>query len=305
MKQYLVGLFLLSTAMGVVAASKPTQGGKATGQTVNQAKGATKPVTAGIQAFSLDTLDKGVISPRYPGVPIQTIFEVLEKRTQLTKGDFESTADFNQRQKTALEATLVGQIRVNDILAFVIPVQKKSFSEPFYYTYDADNGEALLTVSPNEKTFNNIGSPNYSIQSERLRYDSYEVKSDTAPTEKYSASNAYGATVSVTKIDTTDYTFATSGSGGYSLKVPMDAKRAASELPTLKALLLVKLHAPYVAYDFFHTDPTRDKPLEIIGHTKSLVGDLLGVVFYSGKNGEIIAKSPGLKPAEESVAENQ
>jgi len=305
MKRYLVGLLLLGTAVSVVAAPKPTQAGKSTSQPEARAKGTPKPGLAAVQPFSLDVLDKGVIPPQYAGMPIRTIFEALEKRTQLAKGEFESSADFNQRQKTALESALIGQVHVSDILAFVIPVQKKSYSEPFYYTYDADNGEALLTMSANRKTFNNIGSPNYSIQSERLRYDSYEIKSDSAPTEKYAASNAYGATVNVTKFDSTNYTFATFGSGGYSLKVQMDAKRAASELPTLKALLLVKLREPYAAYDYFHADPTRDTPTEIIEHTKSLVGDVLGVVFYSGRSGEIVAKSPGMRPATESVAESR
>lgn len=71
----------------------------------------------------------------------------------------------------------------------------------------------------------------------------------------------------------------------------------------MKALLLVKVREPHVAYDFFYSKPTRDNPTDITKQTKSIVGDMIGVVFYSGKTGEVFAKLPGLNPAKDTGGE--
>jgi hypothetical protein len=63
-------------------------------------------------------------------------------------------------------------------------------------------------------------------------------------------------------------------------------------LPAMKALIVMKLSAPYVVYNFRHKEPTRDSPTDISWKEKFLTGDVLGIVYYSGKTGEIFARLP-------------
>jgi hypothetical protein len=60
----------------------------------------------------------------------------------------------------------------------------------------------------------------------------------------------------------------------------------------MKALVVMKLSAPYVLYNFIHEEPTRDSPTKFTLQEKYLTGDVLGIVYYSGQTGEIFARLP-------------
>ncbi len=297
MNRHLTVLVLLTAAAQALAATTISSVEKPASPHARHAQEGIQNATS-LRPFALVTLDQEVVSPQYAGVSIKAVVEALEEKTGQKKGEFESTAQFNQRRKAALEGSLVGEIRTDDVLAFVFAVQKKSHDVPFYYTYDADTQEAMLTVSADQTTLNKNEVPSYSAGAEPLPYDNYPIASESGPPSKYTIRN-----VDVTKLDSTIYSFATSRSRGFSLKAPMDAKRAESELPTLKALLLVKLRDPYLAYDFEYVEPTRIHPVELTKRTRALVGDILGVVFYSGKSGQIVAKSLSFKATNGTFAE--
>ena len=60
----------------------------------------------------------------------------------------------------------------------------------------------------------------------------------------------------------------------------------------MKVLIVMKLSAPFVVYNFRSKEPKRDSPTEILTQEKFLTGDVLGIVYYSGKTGEIFARLP-------------
>lgn len=307
MKKRLMYLSLLAVAAAdALAAPKLPPKSEAAGKSATQRKEGAKPGPRVYQPFSFDALKSGHIDPKYIGVPLPPLFAAIEKMTQLTKGEFESTTEFEKRRAAALETKLLGNLTLDDILPVVVSVEKQRYDVPLYYAYDADKAQVSLTDGALPKTYNGIGGPGTFSPSEQPSYYTFAVDREFAPKETYTGTNGYGASVTVEKLSGTDYVIATDRSTSLTLPpFAMEATRAASELPSLKALLLVKLRAPYVAYDFFHSEPTRTHPTELTLRTKAVFGDVLGVVYFSGKTGEIIAKTPGMVPATDVVSQAQ
>ncbi len=77
-----------------------------------------------------------------------------------------------------------------------------------------------------------------------------------------------------------------------SVQFNMENARVARVLPTLKALVVMKLVDPYIVYDFIYSKPTRDNRIEVTSREKFLIGNVLGIVFYSGLTGEAFARLP-------------
>jgi hypothetical protein len=283
---------LLSVSASVFAAPKVAQKGKDT----------TKANPTSFEPFSLDTLDADHISPKYTGVPIGLAITAIEKLTRLTKGEFETTADFEVRQKAAIDSSFLGNLKLTSILPFIVDVQKRSYDAPLYYSYNADRAEVTLTDGASKKKYNGIGGAvHFSVFNQPSLY-TFTLSKNLDSKETYSASNAYGATVTVEKLGATEYAVATDSAESLTVaNLPMVSSVAESELPYLKALVLVKLKEPYLIYDFYYAKPTRDNPVELTVRTKSLVGEVLGVIYFSGRTGMIIARSPGLAPAKNNV----
>jgi hypothetical protein len=299
-------LFLSGTVVSALAAPKLPPKGKDLSKAATTGKDVAKSNATSFQPFSLDMLNAGRISPQYTGVPVDAAITAIEKLTQLKKGEFESTTEFQTRQKAAVESNFLGNLKLTDILPFVIDVQKKSYDVPLYYSYNADKAEVSLTDRAEPKKYNGIGGISNFSAFNMPSYYTFKLSKDFDKKETYSASNAYGAIMTVEKLGVTEYGVATDNSTSFSMaNLPMESSRAASELPSLKALILVKPKEPYLIHDFSHIEPTRDSPIELTVRTKSLIGDVMAIVFFSGRTGEIIAKTPGLTLATESVAETR
>ena len=307
MKKRLIYLPLLAVAVAdALAAPKIPAKSEAASKPAAQRKDAAKSGARAYQPFSFDMLKSGRIDPKYAGVPLPALFAAIEKMTQLTKGEFESTTDFEKRRAAALETKVLGNLTLDDIIPVVVAVEKQGYNVPLFYVYDADKAQVSLTDGALSKTYNGIGGPGAYVASGKPSYYTFTVDREFAPKETYTGTNGYGASVTVEKLAGTQYVIATDRSTSLTLApFAMEASRAASELPSLKAVMLLKLRAPYVTYDFFHSEPTRTHPTELTLTTKAVFGDVLGVAYFSGKTGEIIAKSPGMVPATEAVDQVQ
>lgn len=306
MKRRLATLLLLSATLNVFAGPKPAQKRNEVSRTTAQTTEAPNSAPTAFQPFPLDALSSARIDPQYSGVSIAKVVAAIEKLTQLEKGEFETTADFEKRQQAAFDSKYLGKLGLNDLLPLVFDVRKQGYQTPFYYSYNADKAEVSLNDASPMKDYNGIGGPNHSHGWKPDSYYTSILMRDFGPKETYTASNAYGASVTVEKLTATEYGFATDSTTTLTIEhVPMEVSRAANELPSLKALFLVKPRKPYLAYNFYHGEPTRTNPVEMTLRTKSLIVDIVAFVFFSGKTGEIIAKSPGLTPAKETVAERQ
>lgn len=300
MKKALLCCLILTAVSANSFAEQKQRGETGNSGAAGQAKKTKESKPVVYQPFLLESLNSARIDPMFRGVPARLAFLAVEKLTQLTKGEFESTADFEERKKVAGNAKFLGNLTLTDFIPFVAEVEKKSYGEPVIYEYDADKAEVTLSLLGNSMSFNGIGAkagePTYSTQS----YESFQLESEFEPTEKYTGTNAYGASVVVEKLYGTHYGFATDTLSGHtsekslkrSITIAMDAARASRELPSLKAILVTKPRAPYVVYRFDNKKPTRYNPVDWVNFTKFLFGDVVAVVFYSGKTGEVLGRLP-------------
>ncbi len=275
--------------------------------------------------FSMAMIEDDRIDPRYAGLPIADVVDAVEKLSGQKKGEFESTAEFNARKAAALAGKFLGDSTVEDPFAFVIPVTKvPPYLGGLRYEFNADTSELRLFALAKLSSMNGIGAPDYQTSRRSSSgLDQFDLYFKVNSTNTYQASNAYGATVTVEETVSTSLgiaanriPFLTYKRESYyysnptpSMQINMENTKAAKELPTLKALVVMKLADPYIAYDFMHSKPTRDMPTETTSQGKYLTGDVLGVVFYSGLTGEVFARLPDgfgkLGPRTEAKSDGQ
>lgn len=258
--------------------------------------------------FSMAMVESGRIDPRYLGMPVGEIAQRLEKMAFPKKGEFETTADFNARKSSALSTKLSGNAGIEDTLAFVVPVGSGAthLGNGMKFIFNADTSEVRLYALPKPASLNGIGGPDYKAHSTRIvGLDLFELDSNLDSKGTYQGSNAYGATVTVKEfarkivgLASPLIPFLTFRRSYNYLVVPpaarfnLDAARAERELSNLKALILFKLEAPYLVYDFNYVKPTRDNPIDSSTSSKYLTGSVSAILFYSGLTGEILATAP-------------
>jgi len=287
---------LFSQAFGQVQTARPTT-------TAGVVHVTPKPVVP----FTLDMLASNRLDPAYAGHPAVRVADAIHKMLGVKKGDFESTADYNARRTAALGHPFLGGLTVSDTFAFVIPVASGGrFPRGIAYTFDADSSTVRIFVLPSARPLNGIGAPDYRMgASSRSGLDIFDLEFALLSNRTYQGRNAFGATVSVEVANMSEVGIAANPlpflpfkrevfyrDAPIAIQLKMDNASAARDLPTLKALLVLKLSEPYLLYNFSHTKPTRDSPTEITMQSRYLHGDVLGIVFYSGTTGEIIARIP-------------
>jgi len=261
-----------------------------------------------LMKFTMGMVEGNRIDPNYAGPSIESVIESVEKTTNLTKGEFESTAAFNARKETAISAKFLNGFTIDDTFAFVVPVSKGGrYLSGIAYEFDADTSEVRFFALAKNSSLNGIGDqnfkPSYSFNSPLM--DQFSVYRRIDRRNSYEASNAYGAKITVNETVSSDFGIAAptipfltyKRSYLYSNPTPasqikMESSKAQKELPALKAIIIMKLAAPYMTYHFVHIKPTRDSPSEITSKQKFLTGEVLGIIFYSGLTGEIFARIP-------------
>lgn len=266
-------------------------------------------VKAAVKKFSVEMLEAGRIDPAYEGMPAIDIINAIEKLLGEKKGEFESTADYNSRKTNALAENLLDDVGINDIIVFKVPVLSGAnfLGNGFKYTYNPDASEAHLYVLPKTYSFNGIGAPDalneYPRNSNKL--DLFDLDFKVIDKSTYQAGNAYGATVSVEKTIALKTGLAASKipflhlkrdyeyyNADPAVRFNIENSKAEKELPLIKALIFIKISKAYIIYDFNHSDPTRNRPIEHSTQSKFLTGSIDGIVFYSGKTGEIFGRVP-------------
>lgn len=311
MRNWILLMMVASLAGAAFAQTEPAAKKRPPAKQEQKKEEAAKPETkkAPIVKFSMGMIESGRIDLRYAGFPIGEVVDAIEKMTGSKKGEFESTADYNARKAAALKAKFLGDSSIEDTFAFVVPVLK---DQPylnlngFGYAFDADASELRLFVLPKSSFMNGIGGPDPETTSRGSRdLDQFDLESRTISRSRYEGSNAYGAKVTVEKTISNSFGIAanripflsfkralTYGKPVPAVQLGLENARAAKELPTLKALVVMQLATPFIAYNFIHKEATRDSPSELSVQGKYLTGNILGVVFYSGITGEIFARVP-------------
>ena len=322
MMKWVVLTILTSLAGSTLAQTEPSAKKKPPLKQEQKKEEAAKPAPAPVAVakpappkppaikFSMSMLESGRVDSGYVGFPVADVIEAVEKLTGAKKGEFESTVDYNARRDAALSAKFLDNASVNDVFAFVVPVSKGgAYRDGIGYEFDADTSEVKLYALPKSSKYlslNGIGAPDYQTnRRESKGLDQFTLSTKIESKSTYQGSNAYGATVTVEKTSMASAGIAANRipflsferdivyrNPTVSAKFKLDNSRAATELPTMKALIVMKLSAPYVVYNFTNKEPKRDSPTDISMQEKFLAGDVLGIVYYSGQTGEIFARLP-------------
>lgn len=260
-----------------------------------------------LMRFSMGMVEGNSIDLHYAGSPIEQVIGAIENIIKLTKGEFESTAAFNSRKEAAISSKFLNDLTIQDTFAFVVPVSNGARSLfGLRYEFDADTSEVRFFALVSNSKLNGIGGPNFTPRSfDSPAMDQIDLYHRVGNGKTYQASNAYGATITVTKVVSSDFGIAVPtipfltykryyfySKPTPSAQITMENTKAQKELPALKAIIVMKLADPYVLYHFNHDKPTRDSPTEITNSKKFLTGEVLGIIFYSGLTGEIFARIP-------------
>lgn len=269
----------------------------------------TKQVSK-VPKFSMTILSGDLLGPGYTGLPADKVASELEKLLKTQKGEFETTADYEARRNASISKPFLEELTTKDFLAFAIPIKNTKFStNGLKYSFNADTGEISIYVMPTIRKYNGLGAPSEDAKNKSKslsNLDEFIIDRNEMSRRTYQASNAYGATTTVEEKNMAVIGIAAN-------RIPfLDIKRerhyfkdpspviqfkienslASKELPSLKALIVIKLTEPYIAYNFFHFVPTRKDPMEVTSQEKFFVGDVQGIVFYSESNGRILARFP-------------
>jgi len=299
MKKWFVLVIIASLTGICFAQAKPTKKKQPIKQ--EQKKEQKKPT---IVKITMSMIESGHIDPG-AGIPVSNVIEAIEKMITLRKGEFESTADYNARREVALTEKFLGDSTVEDTFAFVKSVGDSSRGG-LKYDYNADTSEVRLYALPTSSSMNGIGEPNMTNRRPSEGLDQFDLDYKIRLSDTYQASNAYGVTVTVERTYADNLGIAANKIPFLNFKrdwsyyqnpLPaaqfnLENAKAAKELPSLKALVVIKLASPYIVYNWFSKKPTRDEPTELSVTGKYLTGSVLGIVFYSGITGNILARIP-------------
>ncbi|MFZ6712313.1 hypothetical protein [Undibacterium sp. TC9W] len=268
--------------------------------------------------FSIDMLEKNKLPLNMKGANLMETINALEKISLMKKGEFETTVDFENRKSAAYSTKLPDGLNLQDYFAFDFPVKAvRDISSGLVYNYDADSSEVQFFALPLTPQLNGIGSPDHVTQSDSVlkNLDVFDFYSKIESNEKFRGRNAYGVTINIQRISSIafgivskniSYLYFKRHTSYYDLptsvaRMNMAGTTAAKELPSLRALMVTKVVSPYLIYHFSSLKPAIDRPRESFLEKKYLNTAVSGVIFYSGRTGEIYARVPenfGLQPNE-------
>ena len=271
------------------------------------AKVKRKPNKTPVVKFSIAMLESGRFDPGYFGFSIAEVVDAIEKTTSAKKGEYELTTEYSARRAAALTGKFLADYSLDDTFAFVLAVAKGWESRVgLGYDFNADTSEVRLFVLPKWSSMNGIGeSGDQTNRREYKGFDQFNLEWKLDSESAYEGSNAHGAKVRVEKVSYTrlgivvnriPFLSFTRGifyiDPSSTTKFTIERVRAAKELPAMKALFVMRLANPYIAYHFSSVAPTLESPRDISNRHKYLTGDVLGIIFYSGLTGEIFSRLP-------------
>ncbi|HQU85816.1 MAG TPA: hypothetical protein PKY59_21950 [Pyrinomonadaceae bacterium] len=213
-----------------------------------------------------DNLEQLPIGFKGQSVPeIYKIIGLLQNiSSEPTKDEFETTADFEKR----LAEFKKNQKEPDKKIVVALNYQLSN--------YDADKS-LLHTKTAFTHLENKIGV----------------VLDSKTTTTKYDASNAFGATTTVTKTSSSIYNLEMTGTSdnpvfehSFNLDIP-NARRIKDSIITL---IVFELESPYISAESSSTKATYFSPFESFTMKTSFLGKILQIWFFDSETGKVLAK---------------
>lgn len=241
--------------------------------------------TASAQVYSQEPLNVSadILPPDYLGHSCLQVAAKL-KESNLNKGEFEPTTEYEKRLAEIGASPLYGNIRLVDTLAF------KHRDRFFTPSYNADT--QLMEIRINFSTEMMLIEPAYHSVSAEF------INLDISSKNTYTASNSYGATATVTRENynaclavfknTNAHDTLTSKTIKATFTIPPDEAKNVKE--NLAILYIGKLAYPYNTKYRKHVEATISSPTELIYEGDVPVINLDKVWVYDKFSGKIFAK---------------
>jgi len=235
-----------------------------------------------LTAFAINSFaaDPGAeaLPPHYAGDAAEVVFSAMELPK---KGEFESTAAYESRLAQRTNA----------------PREAKFIIQPEEVSYDADRQMFVVRVKEMD----------YYVGNTRLDKHLLEIKNTTRSGSTYVASNAFGATVTVSDSDSISYGVSW-GQGNQGLdvtehvqhfvEVPVSSLEAPALKPRLRILLVCSGLSPSIAKNTVTFRPTLNLPISGSVEHQYLDADSVAVWVFDDETGRILMKKsiPVVRP---------
>lgn len=257
--------------------------------------------------FSLEKLAKDTIDQSFKGAPLTDFITKVDKRLDITKGEFETSDEFTKRLEAVAKSITINGYTLQAPIAVVVNVRNSiGPTTSVGYSYSADSHELALSVLAKNKKLINHRIPTPGVPDPDDTADIIDISWDLEKEAHYIASNAYGASIEVKKQDIKKLGLISSridwltfernslylSNAPTVARISLPPASASKILPKLSAILVFQPKPPYIAYDYDKQFPTMDFPTERAIRSKYLTGELLGIVLYSRSDGKVIYRMP-------------
>jgi hypothetical protein len=256
--------------------------------------------------YSIGALDLSVgnLEPKYHGHDPEELFSVLSAGR--TKGEFETTAEYNQRLIQIENASILGSLTYGSVYAFY--VQDSEIDA----RYDADSRILAVSIElePIHMERPEVCSPNLvrlglcKGTEHYVGAHAFLSKTKMLSLGEYTGTNSYGATTVVKseRRDQFKITFSNledfptqSGLMGEDIcvRLSMDAISAQRAKGNLGVLAVSKLVSPYVTSNLGYHEPTLAEPYKLDSHFNFIHVHILALWVYDKSSGQVLAKIRG------------
>ena len=234
------------------------------------------------------------LTPGFQGHDIEQLYSAVDRRKAAQRKDeFETTPDYERRIREEAIKPLLGSLFPDSIYAFRVVLGVSS-------EYDADKANLTIKLAPSS-----VYSDDMTESRRALR-----VLHKLGDFRQYTATNALGATVTVTESRAEWYELAyanpdkspavtytqkllkrfTNSSDALQVSVPMKSQAARESKDHIQALAICTLLEPYVYRYTFYDKPTFASPHGGYHTYFYLNVRLLEVWFYDVRTGMVLAK---------------
>jgi len=200
---------------------------------------------------------------------------------ETAKGEFEPTADYNDRMAPLLDAQVVGATKVGDVVGFL------EDSPSFYEKYDADT--QIFSIS------GSWGLINQMVGSELL--SSVTTDSKLVSSRKYIAENGFGRKAQVTSylsnvcgIAFTNLPYLSRKKIPFAEKFDLTPADAKETKGNIGVLYVGRLEAPFRTQYSHYIKPTMDNPVESASSGDALTMKLSAIWLFNKRTGRIYRK---------------
>lgn len=249
--------------------------------------------------YSENPLDLTIatLPANYHGHDPEDLYRRLNARKgREAKGEFETTEAYRARVQSEATKPILGTLNTSSIFACEIATRMA--------TYDADRQVMHVTTSLFHVFEGLMGKANKEKRS--------LVCKRISKRDSYIGTNAYGASVEVTKSTHYEYGLAVGNYfhfpirteqfkslGSYeqelfAFDLKMDPTTAMKTKENLRLLAIFKLQPPFTLEGSLYLKPTFDSPLEFFTWYLYINAELLEILLYDAKTGEIFDR---LKPS--------